>query len=51
MLGLTAIHVNRTLHALKDESLLETHKHELTILDYDALCSLAGDEFETLAPN
>ena len=55
-LGLTAIHVNRTLHALKDEGLLEIHlleihKHELTILDYDALCSLVGSEFETLAPN
>lgn len=44
-LGLTTIHVNRTLHALKDEGLLEIHKNELTILDYDALCSLTGSEF------
>jgi CRP/FNR family transcriptional regulator len=50
-LGLTAIHVNRTLHALKDEGLLEIHKHELTILDYDALCSLVGSEFETSVPD
>ncbi|MGZ8946855.1 MAG: Crp/Fnr family transcriptional regulator [Methylococcaceae bacterium] len=50
-LGLTSIHVNRTLHAFRDEGLLEIHKHELTILDYDALCSLVGSEFEILAPN
>ena len=50
-LGLTTIHVNRTLHTLKDEGLLEIHKHELTILDYDALCTLVGSEFEILAPN
>jgi CRP/FNR family transcriptional regulator len=50
-LGLTAIHVNRTLHALKNEGLLEIHKHELTILDYDALSCLAGSEFEILALN
>jgi CRP/FNR family transcriptional regulator, anaerobic regulatory protein len=48
-LGLTVIHVNRTLHALKDEGLLELHKHELTILDYDALCMLVRYELETLA--
>jgi DNA-binding transcriptional regulator LsrR (DeoR family) len=47
-LGLTTIHVNRTLHALKHEGLLEIHKHELTILDYAALCTLAGYEFEML---
>jgi len=50
-LGLTTIHINRTLHAFKDEGLLEIHKHELTILDYDALCSLVGSELEILAPN
>jgi CRP/FNR family transcriptional regulator len=50
-LGLTAIHVNRTLHAFRDEGLMEINKHELTILDYDGLCSLVGYEFETLAPH
>ncbi len=44
-LGLTKIHVNRTLHVLKHEGLLEIRKNELTILDYDALCSLTGSEF------
>jgi hypothetical protein len=43
--------VNRTLHALRDEGLVDMHKHELTILDYDALCTLVETEFETLAPN
>lgn len=41
-LGLTVIHVNRTLHGLKEDGLLEIHKHELTILDYAALCRLVG---------
>ena len=50
-LGLTTIHVNRTLHTLKGEGLLEIHNHKLTILDYDALCSLVGSRFEILAPN
>lgn len=39
-LGLTAIHVNRILRALKDEGLLVIHNHELTILDYTALCTI-----------
>jgi CRP-like cAMP-binding protein len=51
MLGLTTIHVNRTLHALKDDGLLEIHKHELTILDYDALCLLVEYELEALVTN
>ena len=50
-LGLTTIHINRTLHAFRDEGLLEIHKHELTILDYEALCTLAGYEFENLVTN
>jgi len=50
-LGLTTIHVNRTLHTLKNEGLLEIHKHELTIMDYDALYTLVGSEFEILALN
>lgn len=43
-LGLTVIHVNRTLHALKEDGLLEIHKHELTILDYASLCTLVGHD-------
>jgi len=50
-LGLTTIHINRTLHAFRDEGLVEIHKQELTILDYNALCTLVGSEFEILAPN
>jgi CRP-like cAMP-binding protein len=49
-LGLSTIHVNRTLHAFKQEGLLAIHKHELIILDYEALFTLAGSEFEILAP-
>lgn len=48
-LGLTAIHVNRILHAFRVEGLMEKNKHELTILDYDGLCTLVGSEFETLS--
>ena len=48
-LGLTTIHLNRTLHAFKDEGLLQIHKNELTILDYEAFCTLTGSEFEILA--
>jgi len=43
-LGLTAIHVNRTLQTLRDEGVLTIHKHELTILDYNALCMLVGSQ-------
>ena len=50
-LGLTTIHVNRTLHAFKDEGLLKIHKHKLTILDYEALCFLVGSELEFLTPD
>ena len=41
-LGLTTIHVNRTLHSLREDKLLKIEKHELTILDYDELFSLVG---------
>ena len=46
MLGLTTIHVNRTLHAMKNEGLLSIHHHELIILNYEALDSLAGKDLE-----
>lgn len=42
MLGLTTIHVNRTLHALKNDGLFSIHQRELTILDYEGLCNLVG---------
>jgi len=47
-LGLTSIHVNRTLHKLQKENLLILHKHELTILDYEKLNALVGQELKSL---
>ena len=46
--GLTTIHVNRTLHSLRQKGLLKIEKHELTILDFDALRSLVGLYFEPM---
>jgi len=47
-LGLTTIHVNRTLHKLRQENLISLHKHELTILDYEKLYTLVGMELKPL---
>ena len=47
-LGLTTIHVNRTLHKLEKEHLISLHKHELTILDYEKLDKLVGLELKPL---
>jgi CRP-like cAMP-binding protein len=47
-LGLTTIHVNRTLHKLRQENLISLHKHELTILDYERLYALVGMELKSL---
>ncbi len=41
-LGLTAIHVNRTLHQLQADNLLSLHKHKLSILDYEKLTALVN---------
>jgi len=43
-LGLTAVHVNRTLHKLYRENLLVLRKHEVTILNYDKLTALVDQE-------
>lgn len=48
MLGLTTVHVNRTLKALRKDKVLMIEKHELTILDYNALYSLAGSQLNAL---
>jgi CRP-like cAMP-binding protein len=48
-LGLTPIHVSRSAQALREEGLLEIHKHELTILDYPAICSLVGAFLEPIS--
>lgn len=48
-LGLTSIHVSRSLQALREEGILEIHQHELTILDYPAICSLVGEYLEPIS--
>lgn len=47
-LGLTAVHVNRTLQKLEHQKLLRLQRHELTILDYEKLNSLVGLELKSL---
>lgn len=49
LLGLTAIHVNRTLKKLSKERILLIERHQLIILDYDTLYSMVGSLFEPLA--
>jgi CRP-like cAMP-binding protein len=41
-LGLTAVHLNRRLKALRDEGLIETNKRSVTIIDYPRLAQM-GD--------
>lgn len=48
MLGLTSVHVSRTLEHLKEEGLLEIHKQTLTILDYPQLQDLVGEYLEPI---
>lgn len=47
-LGLTAIHVNRTLHKLEKNKLIRINNHELTILDYEKLDTLVGLELKPM---
>jgi DNA-binding transcriptional regulator LsrR (DeoR family) len=46
--GLTLVHVNRTLRSLRQEGLVRLAHHSLTILDYKALSELAGYNAENL---
>jgi len=48
-LGLTAIHVNRALHVLREENVLTIHKHQLTILNYNKLCTIVGSDLEPMS--
>ncbi len=41
LLGLTAVHVNRTLQAMRAEQLIELSDQQLTVRDWDALAALA----------
>jgi CRP-like cAMP-binding protein len=40
-LGLTTVHVNRTLRALREDKLVAISGKLVTILDFDALCQLS----------
>lgn len=48
-LGITTVHVNRTLKSLKKDGILKIEKQELTILDYKALYAMVGTQLEPLA--
>jgi CRP-like cAMP-binding protein len=48
-LGLTSVHVNRTLRELREENLLVLSNRTLQILDPDGLAEVAGFEPETVA--
>lgn len=41
-LGLTSVHVNRTLSALRGDGLIEVRGHRLTVKDWPALKAVAG---------
>lgn len=43
-LGLTTVHVNRTLRALRDDKLIAMNGHSITILDFEALSLLSDFE-------
>ncbi len=47
-IGLTLVHVNRTLRSLRQEGLVKLAHHSLTILNYPALSELAGYNAEML---
>lgn len=44
-LGMSTIHVNRTLHKLEQDNLLSLHKYELKLLDCEKLATLVGMDF------
>ena len=48
-LGLTAVHVNRTVRLLRDERIVQMEKHRVTILDLEGLRNLAQREAITNA--
>ena len=48
MLGLSAVHVCRTLEVLREEGLLDIHQQTLSILDYTALSAMVGDYLEPI---
>lgn len=40
-LGLTSVHVNRTLKSMREQGVMDLHARRLTILDWEALCEVA----------
>jgi CRP-like cAMP-binding protein len=46
-LGLTMVHVNRVLRALRDERIVNLERHCVTILDLERLTSLTPSEMMT----
>jgi CRP-like cAMP-binding protein len=49
--GLTAVHVNRVLRALRDEGLIRLNLRSLHILDWDRLCSVGDFNRRYLHPD
>ena len=49
-LGLTVVHVNRSLHTFRQAGWLQVTKRELIILNYTAIYSLVGTEFKFFTP-
>jgi CRP-like cAMP-binding protein len=49
-LGLTVVHVNRSLHAFREAGWLQVNKRELIILNYTAIYSLVDTEFKFFTP-
>lgn len=49
ILGLTVVHVNRTLKLLREDELVVLRNHHVTILDWDRLCRLGEFSADYLA--
>jgi CRP/FNR family transcriptional regulator, anaerobic regulatory protein len=48
LLGLSSVHICRTLDGLKEEGLLAIHQQTLTILDYPGLYDLVGEYLQPI---
>jgi CRP-like cAMP-binding protein len=50
-MGLTSVHVNRTLGALREVGAVDFSKHEVNVLDWDQLTRIAGFDEQFLLLN
>jgi hypothetical protein len=50
VLGISTVHVNRTLQELRHRKLADVVENELIVYDFDALASLAEFDDDYLAP-